>query len=207
MSFIYDENDTGMKPLTDGEYEVYPNAFDPAPSQTTGNPMITMNYFVREDVQQAGAGSEIRYDHFTDTPAARWRFNVLTKATKAFNNKFDFGDDQGWAQQMMGRPVRVRIEMEKDSKGKERPSVKEFMPSQFPQMATQPKIKSGQQQAPISGGYQPQQPPVFNQQPAQGQTQPQSFGQPNIPNRQPAANPFANTSNGAIDISDDDLPF
>lgn len=178
MTFIYDENNAGGSRITQaGEYEIYPSSYVYTMTQETDNPMITMTYKVREDVDQPGAGSELRYDNFVDTKKSDWRFNSLTKATNAFEDKHDFGNPQGWAEQMLGRPIRAKVEMEANRNGKEYAVIKSFKPTEHPKMTEKPDIKrqSGVSKPPANSGT--------------------------------LADPFKGDTGQAVDISDDDLPF
>ena len=143
MSFTFDENNAGVEPIKPGEYEVYPNAYAVGTAKS-GNQTIQLNHFIRDDVQQPGAGQEIKFDNFTVTPTAQWRFNALAKAAGTPQG-FDFGSPEGWAQAMMGKAIRVVVEMEKDNKGKEWPRVRSFKPAQVP-MNGQPVFKQNKQQ-------------------------------------------------------------
>ncbi|WP_262315395.1 DUF669 domain-containing protein [Lacticaseibacillus parakribbianus] len=186
MSFTYDENNAGIKPLESGEYEVYPSAWETQVANS-GNNMILMNYRVRSDVEQNCAGSEIRRDNYVITPNSMWRFNALTKAVGGVPQGFDFGTPENWAEAMLGKPFRVSIEMVTADNGKQYSDVKSLMQTQHPQMTEQPVVKhhsAGQQAATAS-----------------------RYGAPAQPPRPAAPDPFADAGKGTMDISDDDLPF
>lgn len=151
--------------------------------------MIQLNYFIRDDVQQAGAGQEIRFDNFVVTPNSQWRFNALAKEVGTPQG-YDFGSPEGWAKAMMGRPVRVVVAMEASTNGKEYPRVKSFKPSQV-QMTTQPVFKQNKQEQVSNAANSLNN--QFGSQPSQPQ---QNFNQ----------DPFANNGQN-ISIDDDDLPF
>lgn len=184
----FDENNVGMEPIKAGEYEVYANAFDIGFSQA-GNERVQFNYFIREDVQQPSQGSEIRFDNFTNTPNAAWRMNSLMKAIGGLQNGAEFPDLLTWAKTMLGRPLRVKVDMEANDSGKEYPKVKQLKQSQFPQMQQQAIIKMDQKQQSRAN--------QFNQ-PYQS-----SFNQSN--NNQAPNNNF--DEGRPINISEDDLPF
>ncbi|KRO16189.1 DUF669 domain-containing protein [Lacticaseibacillus saniviri] len=182
MSFSYDENNVGIKPLEAGEYEVYPSAWAREQSKTSSNDMIQMNYIVRDDVEQPGQGNEIRFDNFVLTNSSAWRRNSLIKATNAYPNGFDFGTPENWAEEMLGKPVKVTVEMETYN-GKSNAKIKRFDKSDFP-MTIQPQVKHHQQ--------------------ATNQQMPQTNAS-NPPVSSP--DPFANNNGNQINVSDDDLPF
>lgn len=178
MSFKYNENNAGNSMITKaGEYEVYPNAYEYTMTNSTNRPMITMNYKVRDDVDQEGAGSEIRFDNFVHSPKSDWRFNALTKATGAFEDDHDFGNPQGWAEEMLGKPIRVKVKIE-ESNGKQYPSIASFKPSQEA-MTEEPEIKQHDTSSPTTASK---------------------------PAASTVKDPFADGGE-SINISDDDLPF
>lgn len=141
MSFGYDEDNAGKKPVAAGKYEVYPTTYEAKLTQNTRNPMITMNYKVRSDVDQASKGSWLQYDNFVDTPNSDWRFNALTKATTLYENKHDFGSMENWAEEMLGKPVLVTVKMQKSNNGQEYPVVSSFAPSKSSKMTETPDVK------------------------------------------------------------------
>lgn len=178
MSFKYNENNAGNSMITKaGEYEVYPNAYEYTMTKSTNRPMITMNYKVRDDVDQEGAGSEIRFDNFVDSTKSDWRFNALTKATGAFEDDHDFGNPQGWAEEMLGKPIRVKVKIE-ESNGKQYPAITSFKPSQET-MSEAPEIKNHDSSAKKTVSK---------------------------PSANVIKDPFADDG-GSVSISDDDLPF
>lgn len=198
MPFTFDENNVGVKPIEAGEYEVYANAYSVEQAKS-GNQMIQLNYFIRDDVDQAAAGQEIRFDNFVVTPNSQWRFNALAKAVGTPQG-YDFGSPEGWAQAMMGRPVRVIVEMEKSNNGREYPRVKVFNKSSVP-MNVQPVFKESQQQraAKATAGYNSGRQSMTqmpNTNSYQQQNNQQNFGR----------DPF-DSQGQPIDITDNDLPF
>lgn len=180
MSFGYDADNTGIKPITAGEYEVYPTTYESKLTQEKRNPMIVMNYKIRKDVEQDSQGSLIQFDNFVSTPNSQWRFNALTKATNMYESGHDFGTMENWAEEMLGKPIRVKVKMKKGNNGNEYPEISSFKKSEVPNMTEVPEVKSheGMQQA------------------AQNITQ-------NMPT---PPDPFANGGQ-PLDISDDDVPF
>lgn len=177
MSFGYDESNTGIEPIEAGTYEVYPTKYTAQNTKKTNKPMIVMNYKIRADVEQKSKGSVIQFDNFVAGENSQWRFNALTKATQAFKSGFDFGTPEGWAENMLGKPVRVKISID----GKGYPEVKSFLPSKQPKMTEQPDIHSHK---------------AVNSAAAVA-----AKGIQNATN-----DPFA-AGNGPIDIDDSDIPF
>lgn len=180
MSFGYDAENTGMEPLKAGEYEVYPTTYESKLTSKTRNPMIVMNYKVRSDVDQPNKGALIQYDNFVESPKSQWRFNALTKATDMYENGHDFGTMESWAEEMLGKPVRVKVKVEPSQNGKEYPSVSSFKKSDVPTMTETPQIKSHKDINDAANSIQNNMPP--------------------------ANDPFADGGQ-SIDISDEDVPF
>lgn len=217
MSFIFDAKNAGLRRVEAGVYEVYPASYE-IDRSSTGKDMVVMNYRLRSDVQQPAAGAAIKFDNFVVGEKSQWHFNQLTKATELFPDRYDFQTLANWAESMLGKPIRVTVEMEKRNNGREYPRVDGIEPSQAKPMREQPKIKSKAQfnQAAANmnqlgnanSPYGPQQPPMSD--PSQPATpwapNPTSTGAP----AQPAANtnqPAPNDGGQNFDISDDDLPF
>ena len=178
MSFKYNSKNTGNARIEKaGDYEVYPSKYASQLTREKHNPMIVMNYVVRSDVDQPAAGALIQFDNFVDSENSGWRFNALSKATAAFQNDFDFGTMEGWAENMLGKPIKVRVKL--DDKGYAQ--VVSFKESDHPEMKEQPRIFSHKD---------------TNSAAAKAQAGMNAA----------SGDPFANNG-GPIDISDDDLPF
>jgi hypothetical protein len=123
-----DENNIGgdFTPITPGEYEVFPVAFEVSTSQA-GNPRIQFNYVIRDDVEQEFKGRELRYDNFTVTDNAMWRINQASKAAGLDMSK-DFATPEDWAQEFKNKAIRVTVG-QRTYNGKTYPEVKGFKPS------------------------------------------------------------------------------
>jgi hypothetical protein len=94
--------------LPEGEYEVFISEIDHTFS-SNGNEMLVVNYTVRDDVEQEGQGQKIRFDRFTNTEAAHWRFHALNKALKAEAGA-SWADFKEWKDYLKGKAVRVVVE-------------------------------------------------------------------------------------------------
>lgn len=183
MSFAYDEDNTEVEQIKAGEYEVYPTTYVAKNTQRTNNPMIVMNYKVRSDVDQPSQGALIQYDNFVLTKNSQWRFNLLTKSTELYENKHDFGTIEHWAEEMLGKPILVKVDMEKSNNGREYARVTGIYPSKQKPMKEQPQVKS---HAEINSAA--------------------AAASKGVNAANSNQDPFAK-NNDAIDISDDDLPF
>jgi hypothetical protein len=107
-----DHSNTGnsFEPLKEGEYEVFPIAFDSKMS-TSGNEMVVFNYKVREDVEQEGKGKEIKFDNFVATPTAAWRINSASKAAD-MEHGVEYETLSDWAKAFKGKAIRVVVTIE-----------------------------------------------------------------------------------------------
>ncbi len=109
-----------------GTYDVKVCAFD-IKTSSNGNPVIVLDYKVREDVEQEFAGSKVRYDNFIFTPSGAWRINAIAKVT-GIPNGFDFTTPEDFGKTMMHRNLRIVVG-ERIWKEKKYPTVTKFMPS------------------------------------------------------------------------------
>lgn len=110
-----------------GEYEVLPVNFtlDKAKS---GNNRVIVDYEIRSDVDQPCQGQKLLFDNFTVVDNAMWRFQQASKAAQFPDGK-EFGSYKEWANEFMGKPIRV-IVGEKEYNGKKYPEVKGFKVSE-----------------------------------------------------------------------------
>lgn len=143
MTFKFDENNTGFEPIKAGEYEVYMNTYT-LKTAKSGNEMIEVNYTIRPDVDQPAKNQEIRFDNFVITENSIWRIHALSKAV-GVPSGYDFGTPQGWAQAMLGKPVKVKVGL-REHNGNEYADVKGFMESEYKEFKTEPVIKKEQNQ-------------------------------------------------------------
>lgn len=182
MSFKYDKSNAGLSVTEAGLYEVYPTSFKFHVSQA-GNQVIDLNYRVRSDVDQPFGGATINFDSYNDNPKAKYRIDrFISCLSKEVPDGYDFGTIMGWANKMMGQPVKVQVTMEPNQAGdKTYATVKSVMETQYPQVKEQ-KVITGK----IEDDTTSQQ--GTNNQPQQN------------------SDPFAGQGT-QIDIKDSDLPF
>lgn len=131
MAFKLDADNTkGFKLLPEGEYEVYPTVFDKETAKS-GNKMAQFNYTIRDDIDQEGQGTEIRFDNFVQTEGALWRINQASVAAGLDMDK-EYGDDfvWEWAEDFVNKAVRVVVG-HRTYNGKTFPEVREFLPSMY----------------------------------------------------------------------------
>lgn len=118
--------------LPEGEYEVFISEIDHGFAQS-GNEMLTVNYTIRDDVEQEGQKQKIRYDRFVNTENALWRFHALNKALGA-DEGAEWADFKEWMPYIKGKAVRVIVKHEEQTfgknKGKVFPAVNGFKASE-----------------------------------------------------------------------------
>lgn len=102
--------------LPEGEYEVFISEIDHGFS-SSGNEMLTVNYTVRDDVEQEGKGTKVKYDRFVNTDAAHWRFHALNKALNV-EPGFTVEDFKEWMGFIKGKAVRLVVKHEEATVGK-----------------------------------------------------------------------------------------
>lgn len=102
--------------LPEGEYEVFISEIDHGYS-STGNEMLTVNYTVRDDVDQEGQGTKVKFDRFVNTPTALWRFHALNKALDVQPGA-GWEDFAEWQQFIKGKAVRLIVKHEEATVGK-----------------------------------------------------------------------------------------
>lgn len=196
MAFTYNENDTGRPTVKPGTYEVYATRYTIGTTKNTGHNMITMDYKIREDVQQESQGSEIRFDNFVESDKSQWRMNLYIKLTGIAQSGKAMEMAQ-WAEAELGRPIKITV-AEREYNGRKNLTVRKIAATDFPKMTKAPAIES---HAKFNSAAQKAQQGMAtaSQQTAQ-QYQQQSAAQPQ------QNDPFANNGQ-SIDISDDSLPF
>jgi hypothetical protein len=135
MSLTFDPTKAEGKEFTllpEGEYEVFISEIDHGFS-SAGNEMLTVNYTIRDDVDQEGKGTKIRYDRFVNTENAHFRFHALNKALDVQPGA-GWEDFKEWSGFIKGKAVRVVVKHEEatvgKSAGKTFPVVKGFKASE-----------------------------------------------------------------------------
>lgn len=102
--------------LPEGEYEAFISEIDHGFSSSE-NEMLTVNYTIREDVDQEGKGQKLRFDRFVNTEKAHWRFHALNKALKV-DEGAEWEDFAEWQHFIKGKAVRVVVKHEEAEFGK-----------------------------------------------------------------------------------------
>lgn len=119
--------------LPEGEYEVFAVAGETSTS-SSGNPMLTVNYKIRNDYPQEGQGQEIRFDRFVGTEKAMFRFHAVCKALEV-EQGVEFDDFADFWKFFKGKALRVVVKHEAATVGKNAgkmfPVVKGFKKSEI----------------------------------------------------------------------------
>ena len=112
------KENAGFQPLPEGEYEVFPIAYD-IDKARTGSMMVIFNYKVRDDVegQEEYGGKEIRFDNFVQKENSIWRFQAASKAAQLEDGK-EYNELKEWAEDFKGKPVRLYVKQVENNKGK-----------------------------------------------------------------------------------------
>lgn len=129
MAFKLNKNDAGFKVLPEGTYEVYPVAYAEEVAKTSGNKMAQFNYIIRDDVDQEGQGTMIRFDNFVETEAAMWRVNQASDAA-GIDMDAEFESIYEWAAEFVNKAIRIEVG-QRTYDGKTFPEVKFFLPSMY----------------------------------------------------------------------------
>lgn len=129
--FDVDYNNVGPGPVQPGYYEVYVSDYQLSTSRS-GNPIVSLFYTIREDINQPNQGSKIQYDNFNVIPSSKWRMDAFAKAV-AIPNGTPINSAQEWAQMMVNKDLIVRVIMgSPNQSGRSYPEVNEFHPTQMP---------------------------------------------------------------------------
>ena len=131
MKVDYKNTEPGR--IAPGQYEVTVVAFDTSTSRN-GNPMVSLDYEVRKDIQQESQGARIKFDNFTFTENAAWRMNAIAKAV-GVPDGYDFPTPEWFGKVMMHRSFLATVE-DRTYNGKNYPNVTRFDVSRHP--AAQP---------------------------------------------------------------------
>lgn len=119
MSLSYDPSKAEggeFKILPPGEYEAFISAIDHGQS-SNGNEMLTVNYKIRDDVDQEGKGQQIRFDRFVNTDKALWRFHALNKALNVEPGA-SWDNFKEWMGFIKGKAVKIVVDHEEAEFGK-----------------------------------------------------------------------------------------
>ncbi|MBF7147069.1 DUF669 domain-containing protein [Bacillus toyonensis] len=108
-----------------GEYEVTVVSYELKKAQTSGNNLVSVNYEIRSDVEQACQGQKILYDNFTVSEKTMWRFQAASKAAQ-FPDGIQFGSFKEWADAFLNKHLRLSVALKSNGY----PEVKSLMVSQ-----------------------------------------------------------------------------
>lgn len=127
-----------------GEYEVTACNFE---ARTAGDKnIISFDYEIRADVDQAGKGQKIRFDDFFCTEKALWKIENASIAAGFTEEEASFEKYGDWAKAFLNKNLRVEVELEPSYKDpdKKYPKVKRYLPSEVSKNDTEIKIDDSQ---------------------------------------------------------------
>ncbi|MEK3995497.1 DUF669 domain-containing protein [Psychrobacillus sp. FSL K6-2365] len=104
----YDETSTnkGFEPISKGDYEVTIVNYE-IKKANTGNTVVTLDYEIRSDVQQAHQGIKVQYDNFTITENAMWKIKNISKAL-GFPNKLKVSEKE-WGDLLLNKNLIITV--------------------------------------------------------------------------------------------------
>jgi len=118
--------------ITPGEYEVTVCNYE---AKVVGDKnVISVDYEIRADVDQAGKGQKIRFDQFYCTEKALWKIENASIAAGFSEEEAEFDKYTEWAKSLLHKQLRVEVELEQSYKdaSKSYPKVKKYLPTQHP---------------------------------------------------------------------------
>jgi hypothetical protein len=128
--FTFDEGKAGgqFEALKAGEYEAIISKTE-AKTSSTGNPMISVQLTIRNDVDQEYAGRKV-FDNYVATEKAMFKFHQVAKALgwepgAQVNSLADF------ASEILFQPVRLKVGApRKDNRGEDSTNITTYLPAQ-----------------------------------------------------------------------------
>lgn len=122
------EGNKDFEQITPGEYEVTVANFEP--KKVGDKNVISVDYEIRDDVDQNFKGQKIRFDDFFCTERALWKIENASIAAGFTEEEATFDKYSDWAKTFLNKKLRVEVKLEKSHNGKEYPRVKTYLPSQ-----------------------------------------------------------------------------
>lgn len=114
--------------ITPGEYEVKVANFEP---KTVGDKnVISVDYEIRDDVDQPFRGQKIRFDDFFCTERALWKIENASIAAGFTEEEATFEKYSDWAKAYLNKKLRVEVKLEEARNGNKYPRVQKYLASQ-----------------------------------------------------------------------------
>jgi len=98
-----------------------------AKKSTTGNPMITLDFTVRKDIEQPHGGDSVRFDNLVLTEASMWKVQTYAKAM-GLPDGMEVDTPEELASIMLGCNVEIEVG-EREYQGKTYAEVKRVSPA------------------------------------------------------------------------------
>ena len=110
--------------IAPGEYEVIVSNFEG--KQVGDKNVISVDYEIRDDVDQPSQGMKIRFDDFFCTEAALWKIENASIAAGFTQEEAEFEKYSDWAKTFLNKKLRVVVKLEEAKNGNEYPRVKYY---------------------------------------------------------------------------------
>lgn len=112
------------KQIEAGEYEVLVSNFEG--KQLGDKNVISVDYEIRDDVEQKFQGMKIRFDDFYCTDAALWKIENASIAAGFTQEEAEFEKYSDWAKAYLNKKLRVVVKLEEAKDGNKYPRVKYY---------------------------------------------------------------------------------
>lgn len=122
------ESNKEFEQITPGEYEVKVANFEP--KKVGDKNVISVDYEIRDDVDQNFKGQKIRFDDFFCTEKALWKIENASIAAGFTEEEATFEKYSDWAKSYLSKNLRIEVKLEKSNNGNEYPRVKRYLPTQ-----------------------------------------------------------------------------
>lgn len=128
------EGNKEFETITPGEYEVKVANFEP---KTVGDKnVISVDYEIRDDVDQDFKGQKIRFDDFFCTERALWKIENASIAAGFTEEEAEFDKYSDWAKTFLNKKLRVEVKLEEAKNGNKYPRVAKYLPTAAGETAT-----------------------------------------------------------------------
>lgn len=107
-----------------GEYEVTVSNFEG--KQVGDKNVISVDYEIRDDVEQKFQGQKIRFDDFFCTEAALWKIENASIAAGFTQEEAEFEKYSDWAKAFLNKKLRIVVKYETANNGKDYLRVKYY---------------------------------------------------------------------------------
>lgn len=122
------ETNKDFEQIAAGEYEVKVANFE---AKVVGDKkVISVDYEIRDDVDQNFKGQKIRFDDFFCTERALWKIENASIAAGFTEKEAEFEKYTEWATSYLNKFLRVEVKLQKANNGNEYPRVAKYLQSE-----------------------------------------------------------------------------